>query len=139
MPLEAVNQSRALSWWSPLKAVGYQATVGLFVVLLVVAFAGDAVKTLSTISGVVAAVVPGLVFALGVRRRGSTLFPGAVLTVFFVWELIKVALTIGLLSVVPFVFAGVDWFYLLAGFIVTVKASWLAVIPRRSVVERRLG
>lgn len=136
---EAAVLRRTLWQWSPLKVVGYQAVAGMLVVLLVVTCTGDAAKALSTMSGVFCVVLPGLVFAFGMRRRGRLSMAGAVISVFFVWELIKVALTIGLLSVVPFVFVGVEWFYLLAGFVVTVKASWLALIPRRSLVERRLG
>lgn len=136
---EAAELRRTLWQWSPLKGVGYQAVAGMLVVLLVVTYTGDAAKVLSTMSGVICVVLPGLVFAFGMRRRGRVSMASAVVSVFFVWELIKVGLTIGLLSVVPLVFAGVEWLYLLAGFVVTVKASWLALIPRRSAVERRLG
>ncbi len=44
----------------------------------------------------------------------------------FVWELVKVVLTVVLLAAAPKVISELSWLALLAGFVVTMKVYWLA-------------
>jgi ATP synthase protein I len=44
----------------------------------------------------------------------------------YVWELVKVVLTVVLLVVAPEVIQGLNWLALLAGFVGTMKVYWLA-------------
>jgi ATP synthase protein I len=46
----------------------------------------------------------------------------------FVWEFVKVILTVALLLVAPKVVADLSWFALVAGFVVTIKVYWLAML-----------
>jgi ATP synthase protein I len=46
----------------------------------------------------------------------------------FVWEFVKVSLTVALLLVAPKVVADLSWFALVAGFVVTIKVYWLAML-----------
>jgi ATP synthase protein I len=45
----------------------------------------------------------------------------------FVWELVKIVLTVALLLVAPKVISDLSWFALVAGFVVTMKVYWLAM------------
>lgn len=82
----------------------------------------------SALYGVLAAWVPALVFARAELRRrrqaGSAL--GA-LTALLVWEGVKIVLTVALLLAAPKVLAVVHWPALVAGFVLTLKAAWLAL------------
>jgi len=53
--------------------------------------------------------------------------PGSALVGLFVWELVKIILTVALLLVAPKVISELSWFALVAGFVVTMKVYWLAM------------
>ena len=58
---------------------------------------------------------------------------------FFVWELVKIALTVAMLMAAPKLILQLNWLALLAGFVVTMKVYWLAVwlrLVRRSSVRK---
>lgn len=72
-----------------------------------------------------AVVLPAAVFARGLLRPlGSA---GAALASFFVWELVKVVLTVVLLLAAPKLVPGLNWLALVAGFVVAMKVYWLAM------------
>ena len=48
----------------------------------------------------------------------------------FVWEFVKIILTLVMLFAAPRMVADLNWLALLAGFVVTMKASWLAMFWR---------
>jgi ATP synthase protein I len=55
------------------------------------------------------------------------LMPGAALASMFVWEFVKIVLTVVMLFAAPRLIDDLNWLALLAGFVVTMKASWLAM------------
>jgi ATP synthase protein I len=52
---------------------------------------------------------------------------GSALAGLFVWELVKIVLTVALLLVAPKVVSDLSWLALVAGFVVTMKVYWLAM------------
>jgi ATP synthase protein I len=46
---------------------------------------------------------------------------------FFVWEAVKVVLTVALLFAAPALIVNLNWLALLAGFVVTMKVYWIAL------------
>ena len=46
---------------------------------------------------------------------------------FFVWELVKVGLTVALLLAAPRLIPELSWLALLAGFVVTMKVYWVVM------------
>jgi ATP synthase protein I len=54
--------------------------------------------------------------------------PRAVLMGLFFWELVKIILTVALLLVAPKVISNLSWLALVAGFVVTIKVYWLAMM-----------
>jgi len=51
----------------------------------------------------------------------------AALAGFFVWELVKIALTVAMLFAAPRLIAELSWLALLVGFVVTMKVYWAAM------------
>jgi len=109
-------------WW----IVSAQALAGLLVAGVAWAVSGQSSVAWSAAYGALAVVVPSLMFARGLSRHvGSP--TGAAMAAFFVWEMIKVALTVAMLFAAPKLVAQLSWLALLAGFVVTLKVYWVAV------------
>lgn len=77
--------------------------------------------------GALAVVLPAALFARGLSRQKSVGHGNAALTGFFVWELVKIALTVAMLVAAPRLIAELNWLALLAGFVVTMKVYWAAM------------
>lgn len=76
---------------------------------------------LSALLGGMCCVVPNGVFA--VRMFAGTMKPGgATAATWFIWEFVKIALTIALMGAVAWWYPGVNWFAFVAGFIVALKS-----------------
>ncbi len=113
--------------FSPWHVIGVQALVGLLVVLAVWLVPDQAAWGKSAGYGVLAVLVPAMLFARGLVRQQGASAPGAALAGMFVWEFIKIILTLVMLFAAPWVVVELNWLALLAGFVVTMKASWLAM------------
>ena len=55
---------------------------------------------------------------------------------FFVWELIKIALTIAFLAAAPWVVKDLHWLALMAGVVVALKMYWVALVVRPRLLNR---
>lgn len=109
------------------QVLGCQLVVGGVVAGLAWAWSGEARMALSAFYGALAVVVPGAVFARGLSSKWSRLNPGTALAGFFVWEAVKVVLTVAMLLAAPQMIVQLNWLALLAGFVVTMKVYWVAV------------
>ena len=114
----------SVSLWTVLAG---QAVVGGLTALLAWALTGQARMGWSAAYGALAVVVPAALFARGLARQKSAAHGGAALIGFFVWEMVKIALTVAMLVAAPLLMADVSWLALLAGFIVTMKVYWVAM------------
>ncbi len=114
---------------SPWPVVGVQATVGLLAVAVAWLVSGGHVSLIWSVAyGVLAAWLPAVLFARMVARRmRRQANAGGALMALMVGEGIKIALTVALLLAAPKVLAQVHWLALLAGFVVTIKAAWMAL------------
>ena len=112
---------------SPWRVLGLQLLVGVAVAVLTGLVSGQLRLAASVAWGVVSVVVPGIVFARALARQMRLKQAGAALAALFVWELVKIVLTVALLLVAPKVIAGLSWLALVAGFVVTMKVYWLAM------------
>ena len=129
------NMSRVSPW----RVLGAQFLVGVLVSLLAWWVTGLAVGALSAAYGALAVVVPAIVFLRGLRRQQGALHAGAALGGFFVWEMVKVVLTVAMLFAAPGLIAELNWLALLAGFVVTMKVYWVAMwlhsVRKKSVAK----
>lgn len=144
---EPLSAEQAAQWraahppQSPWPVVGAQAVVA---VLAVAAgwwvSGGERAVLLSLAYGALAAWLPAVLFARMVARRmRRQANAGSALMALMVGEGIKIALTVALLLAAPRVLTQVHWLALLAGFVVTIKAAWLALwwsSRRRAVMPR---
>jgi len=112
---------------SPWGIVGWQALVGLLVALLVWLVTGSRLSAWSAAYGAVCVVLPAAVFVRGLARQQGVPNVGVALGGFFVWEMVKVVLTIAMLFAAPKLVVGLNWLALLAGFVVTMKVYWVAM------------
>ena len=116
--------SPALSLWT---VVAGQAAVGGMVALLAWALTGNLQMLWSAGYGALAVVLPAALFARGLSRQSSALHGNAALVGFFVWEGVKIGLTVAMLVAAPKLVEGLSWLALLAGFVVTMKVYWVAM------------
>ena len=112
---------------SPWRVLVLQVLVGGVVAVLTGVVSGQLRLAASVAWGVVSVVVPGVVFARALARQMRRKQAGSALAGLFVWELIKIVLTVALLLVAPRVIAGLSWLALVAGFVVTMKVYWLVI------------
>jgi len=113
----------AMSLW---RVIGWQLVAGMLVAVLAGVWGGK-VLAVSAAYGVFAVVFPAALMVRGLQRQRALTQPGAAMLGFVIWESVKVALTVALLLLAPKVIAPINWLALVAGFVVTMKASWLAM------------
>lgn len=104
-----------------------QVGVGIVVAALAWLLTGQARMGWSAGYGALAVIVPAALFARGLSRQKSAMHGNAALAGFFVWEMVKIALTVAMLLAAPRLVEGLNWLALLAGFVVTMKVYWVAM------------
>lgn len=118
---------------SPWRVILGQTIVGLLAALAAWGLTGRQNLGWSVAYGAIAVVVPAAVFARGLTGRFSSLNPGTAVFGFFLWEMVKMALSVAMLIAAPRLITALSWPAMLIGLVVTMKAAWLAVMfsPRR--------
>lgn len=114
------------------KVMLWQALAGLAVTALAWLWSGRVNVAWSAFYGTLCVLVPAAFFARGfsrqlaARRRQVSGQPGSALTGFFVWEMVKIVLTVAMLFAAPRIVVQLNWLALLVGFVVTMKVYWVA-------------
>ncbi len=131
---EQVRQVKAANptispWWVVL---GQMVVGGLTVLVAWMLFGGLIAKSVSW--GVLAVVFPAALFARGLTGQFARANPGAAVLSFFVWELVKILVTVGVLLTAHRLVDGLSWPAMLVGLIITIKVYWLALAFKRKAV-----
>jgi ATP synthase protein I len=113
-----------LSVW---RVVGVQAVLGLLVAALVWFVSGRMAAVYSAVYGVLAVIVPAALFARGLTSRVASVNVGAAVFGFFLWEMVKIGLTVAMLFAAPRLVDDLSWPAMLAGLVVTMKVYWVAL------------
>jgi len=113
-----------LSVW---RVVGVQAVLGLLVAALVWFVSGRIAAVYSAVYGVLAVIVPAALFARGLTSRVASVNVGAAVFGFFLWEMVKIGLTVAMLFAAPRLVNDLSWPAMLAGLVVTMKVYWVAL------------
>ncbi len=133
-PLTA-EQARALRARQPLlsiwRVVAAQALIGLFLALLVWLVTGRMAAVYSAVYGALAVIVPAALFARGLTSQASSMNAGTAVFGFFLWEMVKIGLTVAMLIAAPRLVNELSWPAMLVGLVVTMKVYWLALGLRR--------
>jgi ATP synthase protein I len=116
-----------LSVW---RVVSAQCFVGLLVAGVAWWVSGQVVAV-SAAYGALAVIVPAALFARGLTSRVSSLNAGAAVFGFFLWEMVKIGLTVALLVAAPRMVSDLSWPAMLVGLVVTMKVYWVALGMRR--------
>ena len=124
---EVKSLRRASRPVSPWHVVALQALVGLAMALLAWLLTGKQLAGWSAAYGSLAVVVPAVVFVRGMARQQGAPNAGSALGGFFMWEGVKIVLTVAMLAAAPRVVLNLNWLALLAGFVVTMKVYWVAM------------
>ena len=122
------EQNPAISpWW----VVAGQALVGALVALLAWGVTGRPIVGWSAACGALAVVVPAALFARGATGQFASINAGSAVLSFFVWELVKILVTVGIMFGAQLLMTGLSWPAMLVGLIVTMKVYWLALAFKR--------
>jgi len=117
-----------LSIW---RVLGVQALLGLLVAGLVWLISGRVAAVYSSLYGALTVIIPAALFARGLTSRVSALNAGAAVFGFFLWEMVKIGLTVAMLIAAPRLVNELSWPAMLVGLVVTMKVYWLALGLRR--------
>jgi len=115
---------------SPWRVLAVQAIVGAAVALVAWAVTSKASAGWSAGYGALAVIIPAAIFARGLTSRLSSVNAGAAMMGFFLWEAVKIGLTVAMLFAAPRVVEGLSWPALLVGLVITMKAVWMTLLMR---------
>jgi ATP synthase protein I len=113
-----------LSVW---RVVAVQAVLGLLVAVFVWFVSGRMAAVNSAVYGALAVIVPAVLFARGLTSRVASVNVGAAVLGFFLWEMVKIGLTVAMLFAAPRLVNDLSWPAMLAGLVVTMKVYWVAL------------
>lgn len=116
--------SPPVSLW---RVLVWQFAAGMLVALLAWLFTGRQSAGWSALYGSLAVVVPAALFARGLTGRVWSMNPVTAVAGFFLWEMVKLALTLAMLFAAPRLVSMLSWPIMLVGLVVTMKVSWLAL------------
>ena len=124
-------------WW----VIVAQVVAGLIVAGIGWGWTGRPSAGASALYGALAVAIPAALFVRGAMRtaRGGTQeasSASAAMLRFFVWELIKLGLTIAFLAAAPWVVGGLNWLALLGGVVAAMKMYWVALVVRPRLLNR---
>lgn len=110
-------------WW----VVAGQVGVGLVTALAAWGITGRQEAGWSAGYGALAVALPAAVFARGLTGRFASLNPGTAVVGFFLWEMVKMALTMAMLFAAPKLVVALSWPALLVGLVLAMKVYWIAL------------
>jgi ATP synthase protein I len=110
-------------WW----VVAGQVVVGVMVALVSWGVTGSTAVGLSAACGALAVIVPAALFARGVTGKFASVNAGSAVMSFFLWELVKILVTVGILLAAQRLVTGLSWPAMLVGLVVTMKVYWIAL------------
>jgi ATP synthase protein I len=115
---------------SPWRVIGLQLTVGMVVTLLAWIFTMKTSVAWSAAYGAVAVVIPAALFARGLMSQFSSLNAMTAGFGFFVWEAVKISVSVAMLFAAPKMVTDLDWLVMLISLIVTMKVYWVTLLMR---------
>jgi len=120
---------------SPWRIVRLQVLVGLVVTVLAWAFTLKASVAWSAAYGALAVVIPAVLFARGLMSQFSSINAMTAGFGFFVWEAVKIAVSVAMLAAAQKMVADLDWLAMLIGLVVTMKVYWVALLMRPNLKQ----
>ena len=125
---EAQKLREASPSLSPWVVLAGQLVTGVLVALAAWALTGKQNTGWSALYGALAVVIPGALFARGLTGKVWSMDPGSAVAGFFLWEMVKIGLTMAMLFAASRVVSGLSWLAMMIGLVVTMKIVWFAWI-----------
>ena len=82
----------------------------------------------SVLYGAMVVVVPGVLFARGLTGKVWSMNPGTAVAGFFLWEMVKIVLSLAMLFAAPRLIPDLSWPAMLVGLVLTMKIVWLTLM-----------
>jgi ATP synthase protein I len=112
----------------PWKVVVGQVVVGIVVALVAWLVTASQNVGWSAAYGALTVVLPAALFARGLTGRFASLNAATAMFGFFLWEMVKLALTVAMLIAAPNLVVALSWPALLVGLVLTMKVYWVALL-----------
>ena len=122
---------------SPWRIVRLQVLVGIVVTALVWFVTMKSSAAWSAAYGALSVVIPGVLFARGLMCQFSSINAMTAGFGFFVWEAVKIAVSVAMLVAAPKLVADLDWLVMLVSLIVTMKVYWVALLMRPKLKQMK--
>lgn len=119
-------------WW----VIGAQVAAGLVVAVVAWIWTQAPTAAVSAFYGAMAVAVPAALFVRGTRQMPGVMSQSAAMLRFFVWELIKIAMTVAMLVAARWLIVDLHWLALVAGVVVALKMYWVALVVRPRLLNR---
>lgn len=123
----------------PWKVVVGQVVVGILVALAAWVITASQNVGWSAAYGALTVVLPAALFARGLTGRFASLNVASAVFGFFLWEMVKLALTVAMLIAAPKLVVALSWPALLVGLVLTMKVYWLALLFAPRYQKRKIG
>ncbi len=115
---------------SPWRVIRLQVAVGAVLVLLAWILTQRSAPVWSAAYGVLAVVLPAMLFARGLMSQFSSINAMTAGFGFFVWEAVKIFVSVAMLFAAPRLVVELDWLVMLVSLVITVKVYWVALLMR---------
>ena len=113
-------------WW----VLAGQLAVGVLVACAAWALTGRQNVAWSVFYGALVVVIPGALLARGLASKLWSMNPGAAVAGFFLWEMVKIATSVGMLFAAPQLVVELDWLAMLVGLMIVLQVYWVALLMR---------
>ncbi len=127
---EAQKLRKASPQLSPWVVLAGQLVVGVLVACAAWALTGRQNVAWSVFYGALVVVIPGALFARGLASKLWAINPGAAVAGFFLWEMVKIATSVGMLFAAPQLVADLDWLAMLVGLMIVLQVYWVTLLVR---------
>ncbi|MEO5660418.1 MAG: ATP synthase subunit I [Polaromonas sp.] len=112
---------------SPWLVLAGQLIVGVLAACAAWAWTGRSVVGWSALYGVLVVVMPAALFLRGLKSQFSSLNAATASFGFFVWEAVKIGVSVALLIAAPRLIPDLNWLAMMVGLVLTLKMYWLAL------------
>jgi len=115
---------------SPWRVIRLQVLVGFVVVVLAWVFTQKSAAAWSAAYGALAVVLPAMLFARGLMSQFSSINAMTAGFGFFVWEAVKIFVSVAMLFAAPRLVVELNWLVMLVSLAITMKVYWVALLMR---------
>lgn len=115
---------------SPWRVIRLQVMVGIVAILLAWVLTMKPAVAWSVAYGALAVILPAMLFARGLMSQFSSINAMTAGFGFFVWEAVKIGVSVAMLFAAPKLVTDLDWLAMLISLVVTMKVYWVALLMR---------